>query len=639
MVRLIRTALIGGGLALASVLVLVLVIPPPSVAPPPSTASPIATARPTPPSEALYDTGTVVGPRYDAEVTSGPTRSKSQSKVWFHDGRWWAVILASADGEFRIFGFDPDAMEWVDTGMPVDERHHVRADIHWDGTTLLVLSAGGDTDSGRHAARLMRFSYVEETGSWTLDPDFPVTLTEAGTGPVTIARDGAGVLWMTYVTENQVMIAATNGDDHQWTDPIALPADNSAVAADEAAIVAFDGGVGVMWSNQLDEGVYFVDHTDGDPMDRWSETEVAIEGLGVADNHVSIRSIDTEAGPVMVAVTKTSWDEVEGGGPQAPLVLLLVRATDGTWTSSMVGRVGDRHTRPALVIEDDRRVHIFATSPFDGGEIFHKAADLDSLVFQPGLGEPFLSTAPVSSISNVSVPEQDVTASTGMIVIAADDNAGHYVTRAVSLGGEPFPVPRVPTVGQGDHRVIHDQFDAWGDDDPADFGWTVRGGTLAVEPTETSTVLRLVSNPDSASTCKQFPGLAETAISASAVVRVDALGSARSSVMKLRADGDQLMDVRVQSDGQLDYTVDGERREGPIIAAGTPMRVVVRTSPDATTYDLTITHASTEALIVQDTNLPIVPREEPVNEICFEASPNSAPGGIVIDEVVVARVE
>lgn len=638
MVRLVRTALIGAVLALASVLVLVLALPGPSVAPPSPSATPMSTARPTPAPDRLYDTGTIIGPDYDPDLTSGPTRSKSQSKVWFHDGRWWGLLLAPVDGEFRIFGFDPDERVWVDTGTPVDSRHFVRADIHWDGTSLLVLSAGGNTDSGRHAAQLTRFSYVEESGTWTLDAGFPVTVTDAGTGPITIARDGTGVLWLTYVTDNQVMIAATDGDDHRWSDPTPLPAERTAVAADEAAVVAFDGGVGVMWSNQLEEGVYYVAHADGDPIDAWSPTEVAIEGLGVADNHVSIRSIRTDDGPVMVAVTKTSLDSIDGVGPLAPLVLLLVRAPDGTWTSSMVGRVGDRHTRPALVIEDGRRIHVFATSPFDGGEIFHKEADLEDLVFEPGLGDVFLSTAPTPLISNVSVPEQDVDGSTGMIIIAGDDDAGHYVTRAVSLGGQPFPVPRIPAVGRGDRLLIHNRFDAWPDREPDDFGWTVRGGTLSVEATDASAVVRLAAGDDGASLCRRFAGLPETGIMATAVVRVDSFGSARSSLMRLRA-GPELLNIRVRSDGQLDYTVGTERREGPIIAAGTPLRIVVDLSPDGSSYGLTITHASTDAPILRDADLPIGPPDDPVDEICFEASPNSAPEGIVIDEVIVARVE
>ena len=640
MVRLVRTALIGGGIVLATAIVLMVLLPgsvegPPGSSPTPRPAS--ATTAPSPSAASQYDTETLTGPEYDTELTTGPTRSKSQSKVWFHDGRWWSLMLAPDVGEYRIFAFDPSTESWVDTGTPVDERRFARADVLWDGTHLVIVAAGGDEDSGRHAAEVTRFSYEVETGVWELDADFPVTLTEAGVGPMTVARDGAGVLWVTYVTDNQVMIIATNGDDRRWTEPMPMPAEHSTVAADEAAVVAYDGGIGVMWSNQSEHAIYYASHADGDPPTTWSATEEAVSGSGVADNHVSLRSADTPEGPIIVAVTKTSKDE-QREGQQAALLLALVRSVDGTWSNSLVGRVADRHTRPALVIEDDRRLHVFATSPFDGGTIYHKVADLGELVFEPGLGEPFLTTGEQSSISNVSVPKQTVTPESGLVVIAADDTAGHYVSRAVSLGGAPFPEPMHEIVS-GERLVIHDRFDAWAGGDPTQFGWAVAGGTATIEGESGSVVLRLTGGPDGARMCKPFPGLPGRAITATAVIRVDAFGTARSSIMKLRSAGSELFTVRIQSDGQLDYTDGTARLEGPVIDLGASLRVTATTTPDATSYALTIADAASGRVLLENAGMAIEPPDGAVDEVCFEASPNSEAGGVALDAVLIARVE
>jgi hypothetical protein len=45
-----------------------------------------------------------------------------------------------------------------------------------------------------------------------------------------------------------------------------LPVNGTSVAPDDiSSVVAFDSQVGVMWSNQTDDAMYFATHKDGDP--------------------------------------------------------------------------------------------------------------------------------------------------------------------------------------------------------------------------------------------------------------------------------------------------------------------------------------------------------------------------------------
>ena len=44
-----------------------------------------------------------------------------------------------------------------------------------------------------------------------------------------------------------------------------MPVNGTTVSSDDnSAVVAFDGQIGVMWSNQLDDAMYFATHKDGD---------------------------------------------------------------------------------------------------------------------------------------------------------------------------------------------------------------------------------------------------------------------------------------------------------------------------------------------------------------------------------------
>ena len=44
-----------------------------------------------------------------------------------------------------------------------------------------------------------------------------------------------------------------------------MPVTDLAVSSDDiSAVVAFGSQIGVMWSNQLDDAMYFATHTDGE---------------------------------------------------------------------------------------------------------------------------------------------------------------------------------------------------------------------------------------------------------------------------------------------------------------------------------------------------------------------------------------
>ena len=55
-------------------------------------------------------------------ASTAPSGSKPESKLWFNDGRWWAVMWDTASPSFRIFRADAGATTWVNTGTAVDSR-------------------------------------------------------------------------------------------------------------------------------------------------------------------------------------------------------------------------------------------------------------------------------------------------------------------------------------------------------------------------------------------------------------------------------------------------------------------------------------------------------------------------------------
>ena len=385
---------------------------------------------------------------YDAVGTVAPTGEKPQSKLWFNDGTWWGSLFNRSAEEYHIYRYDRATHFWNDTGTLVDERNSSKADVLWDGSHLYVATAA-PTSAASHSGRVLRYSYNAATKTYSLDPGFPVTVTSGGMEAIVLDKDTTGRLWVTYTQNNQVYVNRSLGDDQSWGTPFVLPVNGTTVNADDiSGVVAFDSQIGVMWSNQVDDAMYFATHTDGDPDNVWQGSRTAIQGPKTADDHVSLRSLqaDDVSGRVFAAV-KTSLGDLPNADTNAPLILLLVRDQAGNWTNERFGRVIDHHTRPIVMIDQEHRnLYMFATAPENSGTIYYKKSSLSNISFSEGLGTPFIQSATDTHINNATSTKQNVNSATGLPVLASDDTSRFYWHNIMDLGNADTVAPTVSGV-------------------------------------------------------------------------------------------------------------------------------------------------------------------------------------------------
>lgn len=381
----------------------------------------------------------LAGLQYPPQLTSPPTADKGQSKLWFHDGTWWGLLIDASTEEFRVHRLDWNSQTWTDTGLLVDERSDARPDVLWDGAHLYVVSAGS-MPTEEHAVRMTRFSYDPESRSYSLDPEFPVLLTDTGVQRLTIVKDTAGTAWVSYILDGQVMLNHTLDADHSWDAPSPLPVDGTAVTADVIAMEAYAGKIGIVWSNQAVGAINFTSHVDGEPADAWSTTKAILEGAKLADDHISARSLDGPTGSKLFVVVKTSLDVLADDDPNAAQMLLLELRPDGLWRRHIYGRLEDRHTRPLLLIDEQRReLYIFAVSPFGSGSVYYKRTSADEIVLPPGKGAPFLQLPDRPEITSPTSTKQNLNADSGVVVLAADEETASYVHGALTLDEQAAP--------------------------------------------------------------------------------------------------------------------------------------------------------------------------------------------------------
>ncbi|MGI8873351.1 MAG: DUF7594 domain-containing protein [Egibacteraceae bacterium] len=370
---------------------------------------------------------------WDAGTGQSMTGEKPESKLWYHDGRWWGAMLSPAAGGAHTIHRLSGAT-WVDTGVVIDSNPKAREDVLSLGNTLYIVS--------RNSKKLARLTYAG--GTYAMDPGFPVAVPGSGE-TLTLARDTANTLWLSWEEASKVYVARTQGgDDTAWTTPFVLPFTQATGldTDDISAVIAFSDAsgpaIGVMWSHQNDHRQYFAVHRDGAGGTAWT-LEVALSGPNEGDDHINLKTAERR----VFAVVKTSQNSVG-----AVLIRLLHRSPEGVWSNEPVALYGStqstRNTRPITMLEIDllqRSIYVFMSrgSGNNARGIEYKRSSLDRIGF-PDEATPFIIGGNDEAINNATSSKANATGTSGIVILASDDS--HYWWNRV--GGTSGPGPQPP---------------------------------------------------------------------------------------------------------------------------------------------------------------------------------------------------
>jgi methionine-rich copper-binding protein CopC len=254
-------------------------------------------------------------------------------------------------------------------------------------------------------------------------------------------KDSAGKLWITYTQGSKVYVNRSTGGDAIWGTPFVMPGASNVGSDDIASLVAYQNKIGVLWSNQNTDTMYFSSHTSGDADAAWSTPLAIYTGSNAADDHINLKSLQSDSSGRLFAAVKTSRS-----GSSDTLIHLLSRDAGGAWQSALFGTGSDNHTRPLVLLDgSNSMVYMFATSPTSCGIIYMKSTSMDSLSFPSGKGTPFVSSSTYTCINNVTSTKQTLSTATGLVVLASDESKRFYLHNVLALGAPP-PDTAPPTV-------------------------------------------------------------------------------------------------------------------------------------------------------------------------------------------------
>ena len=378
---------------------------------------------------------------FGSSIGADPTADKPQSKLWFNDGAWWAVMFHTASNTWHIYRLSWPS-QWLDTGTLVDDRPSSRADALWDGSHLYIASLVRFSSSNQ--ARLYRYSYTAASQSYSLDSGFPVTIMTGSAETLALDKDSSGQFWITYTQSKKVFVNRSTTNDATWGTPFVIPGATSLASDDISSLVAYHdqngNAIGVLWSNHnTPSSMFFAYHKDSDADNVWQGPETIYTAQCAADDHINLKSLQSDPSGAIYAAVKTSLgDSGCGGSSSSALIRLVVRKPNNSWSVTTFGTVADDHTRPLVLLDStNRTVYMFATSPTSCGIIYMKSTSMDNPNFGAGKGTPFISSSTYTCINNATSTKQTVNASTGLVVMASDESKKFYLHNTLALGSPP----------------------------------------------------------------------------------------------------------------------------------------------------------------------------------------------------------
>lgn len=427
---------------------------------------------------AAAETGTprtYVGPTYTADVLTNPTSNEGQSKLWFHDGTWWGLLNGTRGRGVRVHELTPDH-EWRPTETGLSRNVAQVGDALAVGDTVHVAYRVPTGD-----LLYARLAYDAESREYQV-ADQTIVTNRGGNGYASIVQDSTGRLWVGYA--NGLVTAVTWSDDGglTWAETFDLARNPAGSTAEAADLVAYDGRVGILWSDQAANSFQFASHADGDDPTVWAR-ETALSGAAEADNHISLVRIPGEPADRLAAAVKTSTNDIATAEDEI-LIKVLVRDPVSGWSDVPVATVGDDLNDPILQVDlANETLRLFASTA--AGDIATKSSPLDAIGFEPGRGQPFMLGAE-GRLLDPTGTDQPLDARSGLVILASDTARRTYRHAEQSLGAPPplageDTTPPSPPVGLRGRAVDPQTVVlSWG---PADDGrqWVPAGSGTPVE--------------------------------------------------------------------------------------------------------------------------------------------------------------
>ncbi len=348
---------------------------------------------------------------------ANPTADKPQSKLWFQDACWWALLPRSNGPSL-----------WQRTAQGWKEHTEInlvlkgipgRADVWADKEGVTAVGVSEDS--------LVVFRLISSAPEQPWKATVLAVLKTPAKEDIetaTITRDAAGEWWVAADGTTAVYAWHAAADGRKWSQAICLK--NGIGKDDISAITSFPGAVMVTWSNQKEDAVQYRLHRNGHTANDWEAQAVVEAGNKTADDH--LHTALTPDGTVWM-VSKNSVDS--NGCAQ---LVLRVRNPAGAWRNFPYAprTAGAEPSRPVIIAVANSKLLLTGHTIYDktGRNKDHiEFAQVDTTT--GGIltrKQVVIAAAPSlqTGVNNCTVPKAPFPADAPWIVLASDGSGRVY---------------------------------------------------------------------------------------------------------------------------------------------------------------------------------------------------------------------
>ena len=294
-------------------------------------------------SEAYGQAGAAI-----ATATKSGYAKSNQSKVFYHDGKWWAIAFDNSTKRWHIWRFSGGT--WS-KAAPLNKSTTLKYDVAINSAASKLYVLGSHTS----ASEFWRFTYSSGSATWTKDAGFnvnPSFTTNNVSNPASLVRAQNGDLWIFRVTSNMLEAKRSTDGGATWSAVITVKTGLTTSSATTEAVAFAAGGsnyIGVAYGETDAAGSKygFLIHRDGDPDASWTDESSSLEFFGGERANNKIAATTDKNNNVYLFTQNAN---VSGSDPNNTL---YKRSSSGTWTKFAVNdnAAGLNWKTPAIVAD------------------------------------------------------------------------------------------------------------------------------------------------------------------------------------------------------------------------------------------------------------------------------------------------
>ncbi|MGH7490970.1 MAG: FlgD immunoglobulin-like domain containing protein [bacterium] len=378
--------------------------------------------------------GTVLSTNTESDFSKS-----NQSKVFYHDGKWWAIAVLSGASDWYIWQFDANAGLWNSTVL-VHTSSSRRPDAVLDAANnrLYVFL------SNSSKSEINRYSY--SGGTWVLDSGFPVSLSDfpdsGSSDPISLVQAKNGNLWIFRMTGNTLQAKKSSNNGSTWTGIITVKT-GLTTATGTADGVAFTNsssencvGVAYAETNVAGSRFGFLVHRDSEADNVWAD-ETSSLTFAAGERATNELSVTADNGNNVYLLTQNA-----NATGSAPRNTLYKRSPAGTWQGLAVNTAAT-WTNPALAVDNGHNVLYVMGINTANGQAEYKSCALGQEANLATASPTTLFTNGTSSneFTDLSVPSRgNLGAVAELMVCAANQDDEHIWYHRIAFGGGSTPL-------------------------------------------------------------------------------------------------------------------------------------------------------------------------------------------------------